>query len=150
MSSKQDQTQVQAVFQKPIKFIENYWGQDVRADPRNRNYDVEMSFWPRFGRDRMNVGSLPYTTSPKMLRNPVDRMMSEPTKMGFSRACFNECVNRSGPWYLRHWQIWDYAPLPPTNGDVSKDPRYGMDTRQFTEPYLVSRNHSPTRVPAAP
>lgn len=145
-NGRQDMAQIQAVIQKPIKYIENYYGQDIRMDPRNRNYDVEMSFWPTFGRERMNVGALPYSTAPRLRRQPTDRMMPMDTKSRFSRACWNECLNSAGPYYLRHWQIWDYAPFLPSRGDVSIDPRYtGVTTKSFTEPYLLSRGNVPKR-----
>lgn len=144
--SFQDQSQVQAVFQKPIKYIENVWGQDIKTDPRNKNYDVQMSFYPKqFGTERMNTGSLPYNTSPRLRKQVGERMIPEGTKMMWSRSCWNECLNNAGPWYLRHWQIWDYAPFRPTGGNVALDPRYGIDTRKFTEPYKVSRGTIPQR-----
>lgn len=141
--SLQDMSQVQAVIQKPVKFIENVWGQDVKVDPRKRNFDVEMSFWPKFGRDRMNVGAFPYAGAPRMRKKVHERMIPESTKLTYSRACFNECVNAAGPNYLRYWQIWDYAPFLPTNGNIALDPRYGMDTKRFTQPYRVSKGNTP-------
>lgn len=142
----QDQSQVQAVVQKPVKYIENVWGQAIRTDPRNKSYQVQQSFLPQtYGKERMNTGSLPFNTSPKLRRQVTDRMIPEGTKMMWSRSCWNECLNNAGPWYLRHWQIWDYAPFLPTNGDVSLDPRYGMDTKKFTESYKVSRGQIPKR-----
>jgi hypothetical protein len=134
----QDQLQVQALVQKPVKYIENYWGQALRTDPRNKNFDLEMSFWPKFGRDQMNLGSLPYSTAPRLLKRPLDRMLPTFTALECSKPCWNEALAQSGPWYLRHWQIWDNAPFLPTNGDVTKDPRYGVNTRQFTKPQKIS------------
>ena len=143
-NGKQDMTQVQAIIQKPVKYLENVFGQDIRADPRNRDYDVQMSFYPKhFGVERMNTGALPYATSPRLRRNPTDRMMPIDTKTRFSRACFNECLNSAGPHYLRYWPIWDHMPFLPTGGDVALDPRYGANTKQFTEPYLVTRGGAP-------
>lgn len=142
----QDMAQVQAIIQKPVKYVENYYGQDIRFDPRKRNFDVEMSFWPKFGTDRMNVGALPYSTAPRLRRRPIERLMPIDTKTRFSRACWNECVNNAGPYYLRYWQIWDYAPFLPSRGDVSIDPRYtGLTTKTFTEPYRLSRGYFPKR-----
>jgi len=144
--SLQDQTQVQAVVQKPIKYVENYWGQAIRTDPRNKNYDIEASFGPKqFGVARMNEGSLPFTTSPRLRKQTGERMMPEGTKFLWSRSCWNECVNSAGPWYYRHWQIWDYAPFLPTSGNVSLDPRYGANTRQFTEPFKIQRGKDPVK-----
>lgn len=145
--SFQDQTQIQAVVQRPIKYVENVFGQDIRVDPRLKNYDVEMSFHPKqFGRERMNLGSLPYTTSPRLRRNMSDRMIPEDTKLMWSRSCWNECLNAAGPWYLRHWQIWDYAPFLPKGGNVALDPRYGAYTKTFTEPFKLERGVTPKSI----
>lgn len=132
----QDQYQVQAVLQKPIKYLENVWGQDIHYDIKDKNVDKEMSFWPKFGRDRLNTGSLPYYTSPKLKRTPFERIIPIDTRI--SRPCWNETLAQSGPFYLRYWQIWDNASILPTTGDISKDPRYGENTRQFTKPYRTS------------
>lgn len=134
----QDQFQVQALIQKPIKYVENLWGQSIRVDKSKVDFDTEMSFWPKFGKDRLNMGSLPYTTSPRLKKNIADRIIPVDTQLGCSRACTNEALAQAGPWYLRHWQIWDYAPFKPTSGDVTRDPRYGVNTRQFTKPYRTS------------
>jgi len=80
------------------------------------------------------VGQLPYTTTPKSYIDPGHRMIPESTQV--SRVCFNEALDNSGPFYLRHWQIWDYAPFLPSNGDVGKDPRYGIQTKGFTTEYM--------------
>ena len=143
--SLQDMTQVQAVIQKPIKFVENIWGQDVRADPRGKNYDVAASFYPKsFGRERMNTGALPYSGGPRMRKKNPERLTPESTKLNYSRSCFNECLNASGPNYYRWWQIFDYAPFVPSNGNLAIDPRRtAMDTKKFTEPYKLSRGHAP-------
>ena len=130
----QDQFQVQALVQKPIKYIENYWGQELRRQ-KQTDLENEMSFWPKFGKDRLNMGSLPYTTSPRLKKNISDRIIPMDTQLGCSKACWNEALAQAGPWYLRHWQIWDNAPIKPSAGDLSKDPRYGVQTRQFTKPY---------------
>jgi hypothetical protein len=148
MTKRQDITQVQALVEKPIKYIENVWGQDVRVDPRNRNYDTERSLrsqWELY--DRMNTGSLPYSSGPRLLKKEHERMISLSTKLNFSKVCFNKCVEDAGPSYLRYWQIWDSAPFIPSVGDVSIDPRYTqMDTKLFTEPYIVERNVVPRRI----
>lgn len=135
---KQDQLQVQAIVQKPIKYMENVWGQDIRHDKNKRDFETEMSFWPKFGRDRLVTGSLPYTTSPRLRKNPFDRMM--PTDTRISKVCWNEALNQAGPHYLRYWPIFDHVPFAPSSGDVTKDPRYGMDTRRFTQPYVTTSN----------
>src|SRR6478609_2746692 len=136
----QDQSQPQAVIQKPIKYIEDYYGQAMRVDHTKVNLDWEMENWPKFGKDRMNSGSLPYTASPRYRRNMSDRMIPEDTKMSWSRSCWNECLNQAGPWYLRHWQIFDYAPFVPTLGDIVADPRYGtVYTKKTTQTYKVER-----------
>lgn len=129
----QDQYQVQAIVQKPVKYLENMWGQELRTDKRNKDKDVEDSFTPKYGQDRMVTGSLPFATSPRLYNNKNDRMIAVDTRI--SRACFNDCIAQAGPFYLRHWQIWDTAPFKPSTGDVTKDPRYGENTRQFTMPF---------------
>jgi hypothetical protein len=143
----QDMSQVQAVVQKPVKYVENFYGQNLRADRRERDMDVELSFWPTFGTDRMNVGALPYATAPRLRRHPTDRFMPMDTKTRFSRACWNECVNSAGPHYLRYWQVWDYAPFLPSRGNVAIDPRYtGMPTKSYTAPFKVRRGQQPTSI----
>jgi len=130
---------VQSIVEKPIKYIQNYWGQEIRGDKSSKNYDVEQSFLPKyFGRERMIQGSLPKSTAPRLYNNPNDRMIPVDTRV--SASCWNEALAQSGPFYLRRWQIWDNAPYLPSNGDVSLDPRYGADTRKFTKPKTVHRN----------
>ena len=136
----QDQSQAQAVIQKPVKYIENYYGQAMRVDRTKVNMELEMANWPKFGQERMNTGSLPYTGSPRYRKNLSDRLIPEDTKMMWSRSCWNECLNQAGPWYLRHWQIWDYAPFVPTAGNVVTDPKYGgINTKEFTKSYKVTK-----------
>lgn len=132
---KQDQLQAQAVFQRPVKYIENVFGPDVRPDYSKMDLDVQDSFLPKYGKDRIFKGSLPYTTSPKLYRNVQDRMIPEETRI--SKVCWNDALADSGPWYLRHWQIWDGVPFLPTTGDVAKDPRYGKMTNDFTRDYVT-------------
>lgn len=134
-----DTNRVHAIIEKPVKYIENYWGQEIRVDRGKVDVEKEMEWWPKFGHDRMNVGSLPYTTSPRYRRNMSNRMISEDTRLTFSRACWNECLNQSGPWYNRYWQIWDYVPFVPSYGDITKDPKIGIYTKSFTESYRIER-----------
>lgn len=80
------------------------------------------------------VGALPYSTTPKTYVDPMIRMVPEPTRV--DSVCFKEALERSGPFYLRHWQIWDNAPFLPSNGDVAIDPRYlSAQTKGFTTEY---------------
>ena len=128
--------EVNAVIDKPIKYLENVWGQAIRRDPRARNIETEMSFYPKFGTDALNSGQLPYATLPRSIKKVTsERMIPLDTRMECSRSCWNEALAQSGPFYLRHWQIWDNAPFKPSSGDVSIDPRYGANTRQFTKSF---------------
>jgi hypothetical protein len=79
-------------------------------------------------------GQLPYSTTPK--EYPRIPYMAIPENTQISKVCFNEALDNSGPWYLRSWQIWDNAPFLPSNGDVTKDPRYGIQTKGFTTEYM--------------
>ena len=112
------------------------WGND---DFSSAAFDAEQTFLrTRSGvrKDRRSQfqGQLPYATTPKQWIMPQKQMIPETTRI--SRACFNEALDESGPFYLRHWQIWDYAPFLPSNGDVTQDPRYGMQTKGFTTDYI--------------
>ena len=114
---------IRAQVEKPIKLIENVFGKDIRVDPKNIDQDVAASFKREsFGRDRMLTGSLPYATPPRLKREPLQRMVPMDTRV--PRGEWNEALARAGPFYYRHWQIWDYAPYVPSNGDVTLDPRY--------------------------
>ena len=78
---------------------------------------------------------LPYHTTPKSYVNPDLQMIPEPTRISNQRVCFNDAVNQSGPWYLRQWPIWDNYKYLPSAGDVTKDPRYSMQTKGFLTEY---------------
>jgi hypothetical protein len=78
-------------------------------------------------------GQLPYSTTPRTYENPMLQMIPEPTRV--SRVCFNDALEKSGPWYLRSWQPWENAPFLPSVGDVTKDPRFGEQTKGFTTEY---------------
>lgn len=135
-SIKQDQSQAQAVFQKPVKYLENVWGQDVRADVHKKNWDMEADLrnghWSM--RDETITGQLPYSTTPRLKHTPDRQFLPVDTRV--PRSCFNECLAQSGPWYLRGAPILDYAPILPTRGDVSLDLSKGsLFTRQFTQSY---------------
>lgn len=133
----QDQTQPQVIVQKPVKYIENVYGRDIRSDKSKKNYDVESSFQTTsFGKDRMIQGSLPFATSPRLKRNVTDRNL--PVNTTISRVCFNDCLNEGGRFHDRYWVDWNNHAFLPTTGDVTKDPRYGENTRSFTKPYLAN------------
>lgn len=111
------------------------WQKDDFAE---KNFAAEQTFrstGPELKKDvKPFVGQLPYSTTPRSYTYPVMQMVPEQTRV--SRVCFNEAVENSGPWYLRHWQIWDNAPFLPSLGDVTKDPRYGIQTKGFTTEYM--------------
>lgn len=102
------------------------------------SFAAEQSFRstaPELKKDvRPFVGQLPYATSPKTWVNPGIQMIPEQTRV--SRVCFYEALDNSGPFYLRQWPIWDYMPFLPSIGDVTKDPRYGIQTKGFTTEYM--------------
>lgn len=60
----------------------------------------------------------------------IDVAQMTSTKGDF--VCFNERVSAS-PFYLRSWAIFEDMPMVPSIGDVTKDPRYSMITKQFSE-----------------
>lgn len=115
---------------------DNTFSDLLQADMKKRNMDVENKFRNiQQGTKRSTVpfsAQLPYNTTPRA-RGFSQRMIPESTRV--SRVCFNEALENSGPFYLRHWPIWENAPFLPSVGDVSKDPRYGMQTKGFTTAY---------------
>ena len=129
---------VHAIYQKPVQHVENFFGQahTVELSKRNMDFDQLGKYKYAHGgiRDKGFQGQLPYLTSPRLYNTGVqERMIPEDTRV--SKVCFNEALEKSGPWYMRYWQIWDYAPFLPSIGDVTKDPRYGQQTRGFTTEY---------------
>lgn len=119
------------------KTANDQFGSLMQGDYSSVNFDTEQQFKfnpPGMKKDaRPYVGSLPYRTTPRSWEHKGIQMIPETTRV--SKVCFNDAVENSGPWYLRHWQIWDNAPFLPSMGDVSKDPRYGMQTKGFTTEY---------------
>ena len=111
------------------------WQQD---DFPSQSFAAEQAFMstaPELKKDvRPFTGQLPYATTPRSYMNPGMQMIPETTRV--SKVCFNEALENSGPFYLRRWQIWDYAPFLPSIGDVTKDPRYGIQTKGFTTEYM--------------
>jgi len=102
------------------------------------SFAAEQAFRSQAPQMKMDLrpfeGQLPYSTVPKNYLNPGMQMIPEQTRV--SKVCFNEALDNSGPWYLRHWTIFDYAPFLPSVGDVSKDPRYGIQTKGFLTDYM--------------
>lgn len=80
-------------------------------------------------------GQLPYRTTPRSWENRPTPTQMVPEVTQVSKVCFNEALDNSGPWYLRHWPLWENAPFLPSIGDVSKDPRYAIQTKGFTTEY---------------
>lgn len=119
--------------------INNFDNSFINKDYGTFNIDEEQklrAITPQLKRDlRPFTGQLPYHTTPKTWENPQLYMIPETTRV--SNVCFNDALYKSGPWYLRHWQIWDNAPFLPSSGDVTKDPRYGMQTKSFTTEYYL-------------
>lgn len=114
---------LRAQISKPLKIVENVFGPAVRIDPKGRDDGVAASLKPQtFGRTQMNTGSLPYSTTPRLRNPPLDRPVPVDTRV--PQGEWNEAVARAGPFYARHWQIWEHAPYLPSRGDVSLDPRY--------------------------
>ena len=128
---------IKVVNEKPIKYLENFYGQAIRVDSGNKNRDVEDSFYPKFGKDKMNMQQLPNTTSPRLRNTPLNRMIPQDTRV--SRTCQNEAIAQAGPFYLRHFPIWENAFMLPSSGDLSKDPRYGASTKKFTTSVTTRR-----------
>ncbi len=129
---------IRAQVEKPVKIIENVFGTDIRADPRGRNRDVADSFKQKtFGRDRMMTGSLPYATSPRLKKTPLERLVPMNTHVPYGEL--NEALSRAGPFYLRRWQIWDNAPFLPSRGDVSLDPRFAPNQLKRSTTILKTR-----------
>lgn len=114
------------------------WQQSEIQD-RRANVDIETKFQENVpgvkrSTDRWE-GQLPYSTTPKAYGTPGLQMIPQSTRI--DAVCFREALDNSGPFYLRHWQIWDNAPFLPSGGDVSLDPKYhSMQTKGFTSSYL--------------
>jgi len=116
---------------------DNQFGSLTTDDYTSVNFDADQQFKftaPELKKDlRPYTGQLPYRTTPRSWEHKGNQMIPEPTRV--SKVCFNDALENSGPWYLRHWQIWENAPFLPSIGDISKDPRYGMQTKGFTTEY---------------
>lgn len=78
-------------------------------------------------------GQLPYATTPRQIDPNHTQWIPEDTRV--SRVCMNEAIEKSGPFYLRQWPIWDNLPYLPSAGDVNLDPRYAIQTKTFTTEY---------------
>lgn len=108
-----------------------------RQDFSTVNFNAEQDFRYKAKDNKKDVrpfvGSLPFRTTPMSKIMPTHRMIPESTRV--SRVCFNDALEQSGPFYLRQWPIWDHLPFLPSTGDVSKDPRYGQQTKGFTTEY---------------
>ena len=81
-------------------------------------------------------GALPQLTTPKEHRNPGFRMIPTSTRTATTHTDFARSVEAQGPMYLRQWPSWDSVPFLPSRGDVSLDPRYGMETKGSTTTYV--------------
>jgi hypothetical protein len=107
-----------------------------QTDYSSVNFDAEQSFRSNENNLKKGLrpwsGQLPYRST-KSFVNPGTRMIPESTRS--SRVCFNDALANSGPWYLRQWPIWDHLPFLPSVGDVTKDPRYAVQTKGFTTEY---------------
>ena len=127
----------------------------VQSDAPQGFYDMRASFLDaqqksNSKRDlRLNghQGQLPYATTPRTFATPgQDRLVPFSTRDNCTRFTFNEQVASQGPFYLRHWQIFDNAPFKPTAGDITKDPRYNFMTKGRLADYqLVSEGSEPFR-----
>jgi len=114
--------------------------QDQETKDRSSYYSVEQEFREQVtGVKKSHTnqweGQLPYQTTPKSNVHTAIQMIPE-YRNPVNRVCFREAVDNSGPFYLRHWQIWDNAPFLPSNGDVTLDPKYMSEqTKGFTTEY---------------
>ncbi|RKP33268.1 hypothetical protein BJ085DRAFT_31414 [Dimargaris cristalligena] len=118
-------------------FTSDEFGSPQIADYGKRNFDTEQAFRDTAPSSQSGVrqfsGQLPYATTPRSFENPMTKIIPQPTKMG--KVCFNDALDKAGPFYLRQWQIWENAPFIPSLGDVTKDPRYAIQTKGFTTEY---------------
>lgn len=96
----------------------------------NKKRDVRLSRYE---------GQLPMHTTPRLCKfNQMESRIEPETTRGVSPRCsFNERVEAQGPFYLRHWQIFDNAPFLPSEGDVTKDPRYSVMTKGHSADYRL-------------
>jgi len=125
---RQEAAAIPVVYEKPVKYLENVWGQDVRMDPKNRSYDMSEFLKPKnFGgvRDTKVGGSMPFLTTPKLRFNRMDRMIPEETFV--SSVCLKEELDNRGPWYNTYLPPVDLWPIKPTRGDITKEPKYIQD-----------------------
>ena len=132
----QSQAQAQAVFQSPVKDVQNVWGPQQRAswESSQQRIDASSELRPQnYQRKFRNSysGQLPYAT---MGATPgYGQMVPETTKA--SRVCINKSEEAT-PFYERYWPIVDHQPILPTIGDVDADPRYkARMTKTFTTEY---------------
>lgn len=135
MNTSDPYAPIRAQVMKPMKLLENVFGRDIRADQSCRNPRAAEWLKPAMtARTQMHGGTLPYATSPRLKRAPLQRLTPEDTRV--PRGEWNEALARAGPFYDRWWQIWDYAPFKPSNGDIALDPRYNSNQmRCFTSGY---------------
>lgn len=132
----QSQSQVQAVFQPPVKDVANVYGRQQRSDYSATNAQMEASdqlrpqnFTRRF--QNQYSGQLPYATTG--FKPSAEQWTSLPTRA--SRVCINIAEEKE-PFYERYWPITDHQPVQPSIGDVVADPRYHMQmTKTFTADY---------------
>lgn len=115
----------------------NLWGELMRDDYSTVNFDADNRFKfnaPQNKKDvKPYVGSLPHKTTPKTYELPQLQMIPETTRV--SKVCMNDAINNAGPWYLRQWPRFQDFPFKPSLGDISRDPRYGLITRNESVEY---------------
>jgi hypothetical protein len=115
----QSSAQVQAVYQRPVKEVENVFGQrnrtDYTADVAN---DLRpKSYGPRFSQPYSE--QLPHAG--QGVRWSTGQLIPEPTRT--TRVAMNKAFEDT-PYYERKWEPVEHLPVLPTIGNIDADPRY--------------------------
>lgn len=128
----QDTAEISVIREQPVLYVENVWGQNVRGDPKHIDQSaLESMRATDFSRLRQPTAmSLPHRTAPRLIFNRNDRMV--PDYVQESRVCIKQQIEERGPWYSNYLPMVDAWPIKPSQGDLTKDPRYLQDhTRSF-------------------
>lgn len=128
-SQQQSTAQVQAVYQRPVKEVQNVFGARNRVDYSGTGDMRPTSYGPRFQQSYSE--QLP--SAGQSVRYSYDQMVPEPTRI--TRVCMNKTFE-SVPFYERSFPIVDAFPVKPTMGEIGDDPRYKMiSTKTNTSEY---------------
>lgn len=128
------QSQPSAIFQRPVKDVQNVFGRpertqwedsssriDANSDMRPKTFDAPFR--------RPYSGPLP---SFNAFVASSGQMVGETTRI--SRIETNE-IEQTVPFYERYWPILQGQPIQPSIGDIDSDPRYMMQNTRNVAQY---------------